>query len=147
MSPDALIPSGAEARDSTIHQWLYHLEVVNQNSSTLAPVPAKVTEDQLEALGRVGRALADATRCRILTTLLAGPAYPAEVAERLDLSRANVSNHLACLRGCGLVYRTAEGRQVRYELADSRLAHALADLIELVLTIDRAAPCIDDARG
>jgi DNA-binding transcriptional ArsR family regulator len=49
-----------------------------------------------------------------------------------------VSNHLACLRGCGLVVVHAEGRRSRYELTDRRIAHALDDLVGLVLSIDPA---------
>jgi ArsR family transcriptional regulator, cadmium/lead-responsive transcriptional repressor len=87
----------------------------------------------VDVLERIGTALADPTRRRMLTLLLAGPAYPAELAVVLDVSRAKVSNHLACLRGCGLVTATREGRQVRYELADARLAGALRDLARVVL--------------
>jgi ArsR family transcriptional regulator, cadmium/lead-responsive transcriptional repressor len=87
----------------------------------------------VDVLERVGTALADTTRRRILAMLLAAPAYPAELAAVLDVSRANVSNHLACLRGCGLVTATREGRQVRYELADQRLAGALRELARVVL--------------
>lgn len=86
-----------------------------------------------DVLERVGTALADATRRRMLSMLLVGPAYPAELAEVLDVSRAKVSNHLACLRGCGLVKATREGRQVRYELGDDRLAGALRELARVVL--------------
>lgn len=85
----------------------------------------------LDALGRVGAALADPTRRQILAALLAGPAYPGELAEAMATTRANMSNHLACLRGCGLVRATPEGRQVRYELADARLARALPELAQL----------------
>jgi len=87
-------------------------------------------------LERVGVALADGTRRRILLRLLDGPAYPAELAEVLAASRAGVSNHLACLRGCGLVATTRQGRQVRYQLADPRLADALRQLTRVVLTSD-----------
>ncbi|HEY8545440.1 MAG TPA: metalloregulator ArsR/SmtB family transcription factor [Acidimicrobiales bacterium] len=83
------------------------------------------------ALHRIGRALADPNRCEILLCLLDGPHYPTELAEHLGLTKANVSNHLACLRGCGLVVATQEGRRQRYELADPRLAHALGDLLSL----------------
>lgn len=91
---------------------------------------------RLDALTRVGRALADPTRCQVLLTLLDGPAYPAELAESMALTRANVSNHLSCLRGCGLIVGAPEGRRVRYELADPALAHALRDLADLVLTVE-----------
>ena len=47
-----------------------------------------------------------------------------------------MSNHLACLRGCGLVVAVPEGRRSRYELSDERISHALTDLITLVLVVD-----------
>lgn len=100
---------------------------------------------RLDALARVGRALADPTRCRIMLALLDGPAYSGELADMLGLTRANASNHLACLRGCGLVVAEPLGRQVRYELADPALKHALADLAGVVLAIDRATLCVDEA--
>jgi DNA-binding transcriptional ArsR family regulator len=101
-------------------------------------------ETRGDALARLGRALADPTRCRILVALLDGTSYPGALATELGLSRSNVSNHLACLRGCGLVTASYEGRQVRYELADPHLARALRELAEVVLAVDIAAPCVDD---
>lgn len=96
------------------------------------PTRAASTID-LEALARVGRALADDTRRRILARLAAGPAYPADLADTLGCGRPNVSNHIACLRGCGLVVAEREGRRTRYELADSRLADVLAAMGSLEL--------------
>lgn len=87
----------------------------------------------LDVLERIGTALADHTRRRILLRLLHEPAYPSELAADLGLTRANTSNHLTCLRGCGLVVAEPEGRRVRYELADTRLADALSTLSEVVL--------------
>ena len=87
----------------------------------------------LATLGRVGTALADPTRRRVLVQLIDGPGYPAEMAEQFATTRANLSNHLTCLRECGLVAATAEGRRVRYELADQRLADALRLLASLDL--------------
>jgi ArsR family transcriptional regulator, cadmium/lead-responsive transcriptional repressor len=87
----------------------------------------------VDVLERIGTALADPTRRRMLTMLLVGPAYPAELAQVLNVSRAKASNHLACLRGCGLVTATRDGRQVRYQLADARLAGALGELARVVL--------------
>lgn len=98
---------------------------------------------RLDALARLGRALADPTRCRILVALLDGPGYPAQLAGMLGLTRPNVSNHLACLRGCGLVVASYQGRQVRYELADPRLRRAMDDLLGVVLAVDTDEPCLD----
>lgn len=93
-------------------------------------------EARESALARIGRALADPTRCRILLALLDGPGYPAQLADTLELTRSNVSNHLACLRGCGLVVAAYQGRQVRYELADPHLRRALHELVDVVLAVE-----------
>lgn len=88
--------------------------------------------------------MADPTRCRLLVALLDGPSYPGELAERLGLTRSNVSNHLACLRGCGLAVASLEGRQTRYDLADRHLAAALRELVAVVLAVAPTDGCIDD---
>jgi len=86
--------------------------------------------------------LSDATRTRILLNLNAGPCYPADLAERIGVSRQMLSNHLACLRGCGLVVAVPEGRRTRYELADARIGRALDDLMGLVLAVDPDCQCV-----
>jgi ArsR family transcriptional regulator, cadmium/lead-responsive transcriptional repressor len=91
-----------------------------------------------DALSRFGCALSDPTRAEILLMLREGPGYPSELAEKIGVSRQILSNHLACLRGCGLVVAEPEGRRSRYELADERIARALGDLIGLVLSVDPA---------
>jgi DNA-binding transcriptional ArsR family regulator len=82
-----------------------------------------------------------------LLALRDAPGYPAELAQLLGTSRQNLSNHLACLRGCGLVVAVPQGRRVRYELADPRLAHALGHLLSAVLTVDHAACSTGDEVG
>lgn len=96
-----------------------------------------------DVMNRFGRAMADPTRSRILLSLLDGPGYPAKLARDLGLTRTNVSNHLACLRGCGIVVAEPEGRQTRYEIADPHIAAALNALVEVTLAVDESAPCID----
>lgn len=100
---------------------------------------------RLDVMNRLGRAMADPTRSRILMTLLAGPSYPAVLARELGLTRSNVSNHLSCLRDCGIVVAEPEGRQTRYEISEPRLAKALSMLIDVTLAVDEDAPCIDSS--
>ena len=95
-----------------------------------------------DALARFGHALSDATRTRILLSLRVDPGYPADLADHLGVSRQMLSNHLACLRGCGLVIAVPEGRRTRYELADERIGHALEDLMGLVLAVDPDCRCV-----
>ncbi|WP_405688977.1 ArsR/SmtB family transcription factor [Streptomyces sp. NBC_00057] len=102
----------------------------------------------IEVLARFGRALADPIRCRLLLALRAAPAYPSDLADALGISRTRLSNHLACLRDCGLAVAVPEGRRTRYELADPRLGHALDDLREAVLAVAADSTCPDtDEKG
>ena len=98
---------------------------------------------RLDVMNRLGRAMADPTRSRILITLIEGPSYPAVLSRELGLTRSNVSNHLACLRDCGIVIAEPEGRQTRYEIADPHLAAALRAVVDVTLAVDERAPCVD----
>lgn len=98
---------------------------------------------RIDAMNRLGRAMSDPTRSRILLSLLETPGYPAQLARELGLTRTNVSNHLSCLRGCGIVIAEPEGRQTRYEIADPHLAIALAALVDVTLAVDENEACLD----
>lgn len=77
--------------------------------------------------------------------LLDGPSYPAILSRDLELTRSNVSNHLTCLRDCGIVVAEPEGRRMRYEIADPHLTRALTALVDVTLAVDENAPCMDAA--
>ncbi|MGX1471266.1 UNVERIFIED_CONTAM: DNA-binding transcriptional ArsR family regulator [Streptomyces canus] len=96
-------------------------------------------------LARFGRALADPIRCRILLALRQAPTYPSDLADAIAVSRTRLSNHLACLRDCGLVVTVPDGRRTRYELADERLGHALEHLLAAVVAVESDKTCPDAA--
>ncbi len=100
----------------------------------------------VSVLARFGHALSDETRTRVLLALADGPRYPADLADDLLVSRQKLSNHLACLRGCGLVVAVPEGRRTRYELADPTIGRAIADLLTVVLAVDPTC-CSDSESG
>lgn len=95
-----------------------------------------IVSTSTDALSRFGHALSDPTRTQVLLALTRGPGYPAELALAAQVSRQAMSNHLACLRGCGLVVAIPEGRRTRYELADAQIGHVLRQLAQLVLVVD-----------
>ncbi|MCI2237133.1 metalloregulator ArsR/SmtB family transcription factor [Paenibacillus sp. TRM 82003] len=97
------------------------------------------TLTHVEVLARFGHSLSDPTRARVLIALREGGAYPTELAEQFGVTRTSMSNHLACLRGCGLVVAVPEGKRMRYELADGGLREALDDLLGTVLAADPEA--------
>ncbi len=72
------------------------------------------------------RGFGDASRLSILEALRDGPLTVSDIVARTGLSQSNASNHLACLRDCGLVTAQPAGRYVAYALSDPRVAELLA---------------------
>ena len=62
----------------------------------------------------------------------AGKTTVSEIVEATSLTQSNVSNHLACLRDCGLVTAEQHGRFVHYELSDPRVGQLLILADELL---------------
>lgn len=71
------------------------------------------------------RGFSDPSRLAILEALRSRPMSVTDIVEATGLSQSNASNHLGCLRDCGLVTREHEGRYVRYQLSDRRVAGLL----------------------
>ena len=75
-------------------------------------------EQIYEMQASVLRMLAHPRRLEILHLLADGPMEVGRIAERLEISQPNASQHLALLRSSGLVQIERNGREVRYQLAD-----------------------------
>lgn len=72
----------------------------------------------VELAARLFHGLSDPTRLSILLVLLDGERRVSDIVAAVDSSQSNVSNHLACLKGCGLVVdRPGDRRQVFYSIA------------------------------
>uniref|UniRef100_E6Q3B0 Regulatory protein, ArsR n=1 Tax=mine drainage metagenome TaxID=410659 RepID=E6Q3B0_9ZZZZ len=67
------------------------------------------------------KTLAHPARIRLLDALREGEKTVVELQQALDLGQPSVSQHLAALRGKGLVIARREGLFVRYSVADPRL--------------------------
>lgn len=96
------------------------------------------TQTQAVALkAKLFRGFADPSRLAIVEALHSGPMTVTEVVEATGLTQSNTSNHLSCLRDCGLVSRQQEGRYVRYQLSDQRVATLLKEADALLADLAR----------
>lgn len=96
---------------------------------------AKATAVDLQA--KLFRGFSDPSRLSILEALRDRPLTVSEIVEATGLSQSNVSNHLGCLRDCGLVVAEQEGRYVTYHLSDDRVAELLALAESLLADVAR----------
>ena len=96
-----------------------------------------------EVLATFFQGLADPTRVRILELLAERPRTVSELQADLGLAQGRVSSHLACLRWCGYVIGTVDGRFNRYQLVDPRVREILAAAESIVRdNEDRLTSCL-----
>jgi ArsR family transcriptional regulator, arsenate/arsenite/antimonite-responsive transcriptional repressor len=91
---------------------------------------------QLQEMETLFKALADATRLRILGLLLSGEVCVCDIHESLKIPQPKASRHLAYLRRAGLVDTRREGLWIHYRLgslADPVMA-AIVDAVRHALT-------------
>jgi len=93
-----------------------------------------------ELASKLFRGFADPTRLTILTALRDGPLCVGDVVRRTGLRQSGVSNHLACLKGCGLVACERRGRFVVYRMSDPRVAELLGLAEELLTDVAHGVP-------
>jgi DNA-binding transcriptional ArsR family regulator len=89
--------------------------------------------DALEDVVRVGQALSDRTRVRILAALSVRALCVCELTALVPVGQPAVSRHLGILRAAGLVEDVRDGKWVNYRLArGGRAAFARAALRSLL---------------
>src|SRR5205085_6555107 len=81
------------------------------------------SSEEMKSLVKIGRALADPTRIRILGLLAERPMYGQELAKTLDVTAPTISHHLSPLVMAGLVQVRRENNYHYYELSSEGLAH------------------------
>jgi ArsR family transcriptional regulator len=94
-----------------------------------------VTDHELERYrmhADVCKVLTDPKRLMLLDTLRAGERSVGELAEAIGVALPNASQHLAVLRGAGLVAGRRSGTSVRYRLAEPAIVEA-CDVIQAIV--------------
>ncbi len=92
----------------------------------------RALEDIYAIQASILRTLGSPRRLEIIHVLGTGPTEVHRIAEELGVSQPTVSQHLAALRGAGLVDAVRDGRNVRYALTDPGILQA-CDLMRDVL--------------
>ncbi len=76
------------------------------------------------------RALANEQRLMILCHLVSGPLTVGDLNRRVPLSQSALSQHLAVLRGSGIVHTEREAQSVRYSLPPGIVTRLLGILYQ-----------------
>ncbi len=85
------------------------------------------------------KAFANPTRLHLLDLLGRGEAGSSDLQERLGVSKANLSQHLALLRSAGIVNTRREGKRLLAGLAFPEIADASRHMRAILKRQDRRA--------
>jgi DNA-binding transcriptional ArsR family regulator len=91
----------------------------------------------IDLQAKLFRGFADPSRLAILQSLQNGERTVTGLVQATGLTQPNVSNHLSCLRDCGLVTLRQQGRFSYYSLSDDRVAGLLLLADELLADVAR----------
>jgi DNA-binding transcriptional ArsR family regulator len=94
----------------------------------------------LDATGlkaKLFRGFADPTRLAILDALFHAEKSVGEIAQETETTSANVSAHLACLVGCGLLESEKRGKYVYYRLRERRVKDLMRIAEAIVANVAR----------
>lgn len=103
------------------------------------PDPAGLETSALSAASCLFHGFSDRSRLAILRHLALGEHRVVDLTRHLDLAQSTVSQHLACLRDCGLVSSRAQGRASWFSLT-----HPEA-VLELLAAAERLLGLAGDA--
>lgn len=93
------------------------------------------TPSSVDLQAKLFRGFADPSRLSILEALLDQERTVSDLVETTGFTQPNVSNHLSCLRDCGLVTVRQQGRFSYYSLSDDRVAKLLLLTDELLADV------------
>ena len=105
------------------------------------------SDELLQRIAEVLKAMADPTRLKILHSLQQGERCVSDILEIVGGSQANVSKHLSVLKRAGLVESRRDGLNVFYQISDEGVFTICRNVCDsLELRIDREHQTIIEGR-
>lgn len=90
------------------------------------------------------RAFGDKTRVQILECIKYDEKTVSQIVDRLDGNQSNISQHLACLRGCGIIEGRQEGKYVYYGLRNHQIKELLDTFDHVLSQIQDDVACCEN---
>ncbi|SUM64001.1 ArsR/SmtB family transcription factor [Staphylococcus nepalensis] len=93
--------------------------------------------DNIELKAHFIHGLSNKARLTILELLKSNEMTVNEIVEKSKISQSSISQHLSCLKGCGLVSSRQEGKYVYYQIKNNQI-------LELLKLIDSVVEDTED---
>ncbi|MBH5318635.1 winged helix-turn-helix transcriptional regulator [Paenibacillus sp. GSMTC-2017] len=102
---------------------------------------------QLELQAKFIRGFSDKTRLAILHLLLHEEKTVTQIVDELQGNQSNISQHLSCLKGCGIIVSRQDGKFVYYSLRNEQVRTMLITIGSLFEQVQEEAKCCERPFG
>lgn len=101
------------------------------------------TKTSLDTRTKFIRGFSDKTRLQILDCLLEEEKTVSQIVNAIQGNQSNISQHLSCLKGCGIITGRQEGKYVYYQLANHKIKLLLAMFDETLEEVESKVACCE----
>ncbi|GIO22827.1 helix-turn-helix transcriptional regulator [Oceanobacillus sp. J11TS1] len=84
------------------------------------------------------------TRVEILECIKDNEKTVSQIVEDIQGSQSNISQHLACLKGCGLIVGRQEGKYVYYGLRNQKIRELLTMFDVVLEDVEKDVACCEN---
>jgi DNA-binding transcriptional ArsR family regulator len=91
-------------------------------------------DNSLDIKAKFIRGFSEKTRLQILECIKEKEKTVSQIVEELEGNQSNISQHLACLKGCGIIVGRQEGKYVYYGMSNPKIKDML-DMFDSVLSL------------
>ncbi|BAU28501.1 ArsR family transcriptional regulator [Aneurinibacillus soli] len=87
------------------------------------------------------RGFSDKTRLQILECIKEKEKTVSQIVEEMNGNQSNISQHLSCLKGCGIITGRQEGKFVYYSLRNEKIRMLLHMFDESLQDVQQQVAC------
>ncbi|WP_238590687.1 ArsR/SmtB family transcription factor [Paenibacillus beijingensis] len=99
--------------------------------------------EQLNIKVKFIRGFGDKTRLQILEYIKDGEKTVSQIVDNVQASQSNISQHLGCLKDCGLIIGRQDGKYVYYSLRNEKVKILLSMFDEVFADVQTDVACCD----
>ncbi|MDK8193079.1 metalloregulator ArsR/SmtB family transcription factor [Paenibacillus sp. UMB7766-LJ446] len=89
------------------------------------------------------RGFSDKTRLLILDSINQEEKTVSQIVEELGGNQSNISQHLACLKGCGIIVSRQEGKYIYYSLRNEQIRNLLQVMDDVYAQVENEVASCD----
>lgn len=96
-----------------------------------------MTNIDLDTRANFFHGFSNKTRIQILDSIKDYEKTVSQIVDEINVNQSSVSQHLACLRGCGLIVSRQEGKYVYYQIRNEKIRQLLDMCDEVLIDIQQ----------